>query len=274
MRLLGILPIILLLTSCGTNYNDVMSQWVQAQEKVAQINAQRDIEVAKAKVQETLAMVNADAGGTKITDPVSGFVTEVKNPNPFFYANGGVVTKTTPNSLQSSHQIVLPQKQPSWFEVAAGYTAGILDKTINVALNNAAGVFSIVEQNKTQRAIAEYNYLSDSAMFSTMGGFGTNMENTASNAISGMSDVSIALGQNMQTTAESAVGQMYLLGRAGYESIAYSNEQAFGAIETIATEAFENPLTNTMISTESSNASTFTTTFPDWFTWPVVTPTP
>lgn len=257
----------LLLGGCGTNYNDVMSQWVQSQEKVAQINAERDIAVAQAKAQETLAMVNADPGGTKITDPASGFVTEVRHPNPYFYSIGGV-TKTTQNSLQKPAAIPLPQRKPNLAEKALGFIGNYVSALTDPRFLLEG--FGIAESNKTQRTIAEYNYRSDSDMFAAFGGVVE--DGFASNTAIATQGL-----QSMQTTSESALGQMQILGTNYADNIAdingYWAAQARDSNKAFA-ENFKNDTTIIQTTEESTNSSTFTEQYPDWSTWPVVTPTP
>ncbi|MDB4507392.1 hypothetical protein N9064_00720 [bacterium] len=179
--------VLLSLAGCNsTNYNDALVAYMMSQEKVAAIQAERDVLVAQANAESTKAMVNADAGGTKIVDPVSGVITEVRNPNPYFYGKGNNVAQSQPT--RQTTQLKLPQKQPNLTEKALGFVGNFVSKTVDVALTNAVPIFGIVEQNKTQRTVAEFDYKKSSDMFATMDGFGNSMESVANTATTSITD--------------------------------------------------------------------------------------
>lgn len=186
-KIITITSLLAILTGCSTtNYNDVMAQFVESQERVAKINADRDIKVAEYKAVEIQAMVTADAGGVSWTDPVTKQTLTYKNPNPYFYANGSQSQNRLQQTTQRSTALSLPTKQPSLTDKALGFIGGFVSQTLNVAITNAVPIFGAIEQNKTQRIVAEFDYKKSSDMFATYGNFGNNMEAVATTATGDM----------------------------------------------------------------------------------------
>lgn len=252
----SIIATTVLLVGCNsTNYNDALVAYMVSQEKVAAIQAERDVLVAQANAESTKAMVNADAGGVSWTDPVSKQTLTYKNPNPYFYGRGNNIAQSQPT--RQTTQLKLPQKQPNLAEKTLAFIGNFASKTIDVALTNAVPIFGIVESNKTQRTVAEFSYKESSDMFATMGGFGNNMESVANTSTTNMADL-----------GKSALSEMKQVG------VSYSDNMVDGV--QFFTENFKNDYIQvekydtriTKESSESSSHSSSTESIPDWVTDP------
>jgi len=262
------------------NYNDVMAEWVSGQTQARVAESKSAEKVAEYEKDTVTALVDADAGGMSLTTE-DGQVISYTNLNPALYGSGRPVLGMVPTATPATKQkpvINLPQRRASWWERGLNYTAGILGEWTNPAtilqgLNTWANY-------KTSENEAKYTFLGDQALYGaftdiTASAFSSNTD-IALAGFESNTEVSTQALQSMQTTAESGFGQMQILGTNYANAMAESHGYGMAAIRDVTETAFENPLTNVYIETNtsehsSSSSSVNTTTFPDFSDWPTIT---